>query len=71
LTLLELCDPDAAPALGGASERSLDLEELHDGALAKSGALQLPFVVSLEEHRADQPNNRGFVTEDADDIGPD
>jgi hypothetical protein len=24
-------------------------------------------VISLEQHRADQPNNRGFVGEDADD----
>ncbi len=60
MTLLELGDPDAAPALGGASECSI--EELHDGALVKSGALQLPFVVSLEGHRADQPNDRGFVS---------
>src|SRR5947199_3110089 len=31
--------------------------------------LQLPFVVLLEQHRADQPDDRGLVGEDADDVG--
>src|SRR5215472_1607665 len=31
--------------------------------------LQLPLVVLLEQHRADQADDRGFVGEDADDIG--
>lgn len=33
-----------------------------------SGALR-PFVVRLGQHRAGQPENRGAVGEDADDIG--
>src|SRR5262249_34833638 len=31
--------------------------------------LQLPLVVLLEQHRTDQPDNRGLVGEDPDDIG--
>jgi hypothetical protein len=31
--------------------------------------LQLPFVVLLEQHCADQPDDRGLVGEDADDVG--
>jgi hypothetical protein len=31
--------------------------------------LQLPFVVLLEQHRTDQPDSRGLIGEDADDIG--
>src|SRR5207248_10036291 len=31
--------------------------------------LQLPFVVLLEQYRANQPNDGGFIGEDADDIG--
>src|SRR6266481_7876292 len=31
--------------------------------------LQLPFIVLLEQYRADQPNNGGLIGEDADDIG--
>jgi hypothetical protein len=31
--------------------------------------LQLPLVVLLEQHRADQADDRGFIGEDADDIG--
>ena len=31
--------------------------------------LQLPLVVLLEQYRADQPSDRGFVGEDADDVG--
>jgi hypothetical protein len=30
--------------------------------------LQLPFVVLLEQHRADQPDDRGLIGEDADDV---
>jgi hypothetical protein len=29
--------------------------------------LQLPFVVLLEQHRADQSDDRGLIGEDADD----
>src|SRR5436190_20805349 len=28
--------------------------------------LQLPLVILLEQHRADQPDDRGFIGEDAD-----
>jgi hypothetical protein len=31
--------------------------------------VQLPLVVLLEQHRADQPDNGGFIGEDADDVG--
>jgi hypothetical protein len=29
----------------------------------------LPFVVLLEQQRADEPRDRGFVGEDANDVG--
>ena len=32
--------------------------------------LELPLVVLLEPHRADQPDDRGFVREDAYHVGP-
>jgi hypothetical protein len=31
--------------------------------------LQLPLIVLLEQHRADQPNDCRLVGEEADDIG--
>ena len=31
--------------------------------------LQLPLVVLLQQHRADQPDDRRLIWEDADDIG--
>src|SRR5262249_33580340 len=31
--------------------------------------LQLPFVVLLEQHRADQPDDRGFIGENANNVG--
>jgi len=31
--------------------------------------LQLPLVVLLEQHRADQPRDGGLIGDDADDIG--
>jgi hypothetical protein len=31
--------------------------------------LQLPFIVLLKQYRANQPNDGGFIGEDADDIG--
>src|SRR5260370_6796136 len=31
--------------------------------------LQLPLVALLEQHRADQPNDRSFIGEDGDDVG--
>ena len=31
--------------------------------------LQLPLVVLLEQYGADQPDDRGLVGEDADDVG--
>jgi hypothetical protein len=31
--------------------------------------LQLPLIVVLEQYRADQPDDRGFVGEDPDDVG--
>src|SRR5260370_18742318 len=31
--------------------------------------LQLPLVALLEQHRADQPNDRSFIGEDVDDVG--
>jgi len=34
-----------------------------------AGALDGPFVVLLEQDRADQPGNGGLVGEDADDLG--
>jgi hypothetical protein len=30
--------------------------------------LQLPLVVLLEQYRADQPDDRGLIGEDADDV---
>ena len=40
------------------------LSELH---VAMAG---LPFVVLLQQHRPDQPGDRGLAREDADDVGP-
>jgi hypothetical protein len=31
--------------------------------------LQLPFIVLLEQYRANQPNDGGLIGKDADDIG--
>ena len=31
--------------------------------------LQLPFIVLLEQYRANQPNDGGLIGEDADDVG--
>jgi hypothetical protein len=46
------------------SNVSRGLKRGHNGRL-----LALPLVIVLEQHRADQPDNFGFVREDADDIG--
>jgi hypothetical protein len=31
--------------------------------------LQLPFIVLLEQYRANQPNDGGLIGKDADDVG--
>ena len=53
------------PGIGGASRCG---QLGHDFNLHVA-VLQLPFVVLLEQHGADQPDNRGLVGEDPDDIG--
>src|SRR6266850_8450049 len=47
---------------GGRSQFGHDLN-LH------IAVLQLPFIVLLEQYRANQPNDGGFIGEDADDVG--
>ena len=47
---------------GGRSQFGPDLN-LH------IAVLQLPFIVLLEQYRANQPNDGGLIGEDADDIG--
>src|SRR5580658_6895880 len=36
-----------------------------DGLRTRTTVLELPFVVLLDEHRADQPDDRGFIETDA------
>jgi hypothetical protein len=53
------------PGIGGASRCG---QLGHDFDLHVA-VLQLPFVVLLEQHRADQPDNRGFIGENANNVG--
>jgi hypothetical protein len=52
------------PGIGGASRCG---QLGHDFDLHVA-VLQLPFVVLLEQHRADQPDNRGFIGENANNV---
>src|SRR5262245_55786016 len=53
------------PGIGGASRCG---QLGHDFNLHVA-VLQLPFVVLLEQHRADQPDDRGFIGENANNVG--
>src|ERR1700720_915169 len=57
--------------------RARDLPGISGGGCRQFGhdlnlhvaVLQLPFIVLLEQYRANQPNDGGFIGEDADDVG--
>ena len=57
--------------------RARDLPGIGGGGRSQFGhdlnlhiaVLQLPFIVLLEQYRANQPNDGGLIGEDADDIG--
>jgi hypothetical protein len=57
--------------------RARDLPGIGGGGCSQFGhdlnlhvaVLQLPFIVLLEQYRANQPNDRGSIGEDADDVG--
>src|SRR5881227_1497867 len=57
--------------------RARDLPGIDGGGRSQFGhdlnlhiaVLQLPFIVLLEQYRADQPDDRGLIGEDTDDIG--
>ena len=52
------------PGIGGGGRRQFG----HDLNL-HIAVRQLPFIVLLKQYRADQPNDRGLIGEDADHIG--
>ena len=57
--------------------RARDLPGISGGGRSQFGpdlnlhiaVLQLPFIVLLEQYRANQPNDGGLIGKDADDIG--
>jgi hypothetical protein len=53
------------PGIGGASRCG----QLGHGFDLHVAVLQLPFVVLLEQHRPDQPDDRGFIGENANNVG--
>src|ERR1700751_5063830 len=61
---LQLAGARDLPGIGGGGRSQFG----HDLNL-QIAVLQLPFIVLLEQYRADQPNDGGLIGEDADDIG--